>query len=102
MKPADPPCDEDDQHRLDELLDQTDFEVAEETAAHQVILQQGCRQHADGRGNDERAEDPSRRQRRARVMVQVPHDRRHRDQEAAQQDDGGQQDQIAGEVGRPD
>src|SRR6266536_341362 len=36
VKPADPPRDEDDQHRLDELLDQTDFEVAEETGAHQV------------------------------------------------------------------
>src|SRR5207245_10399686 len=58
-----------------------------------------------GAADDERGQYPSWRKRRTRVVVQVPDDSRDRNQEAAEKNDGGQQNDVVGDAhhgdGRP-
>ena len=73
-----------------------DLEVAEQPHADQVILEDRRPKDAQNAGDQERGHDPPRRELGTRVVIEVPHHRRHRNQEATEKDDGRKNDQIAG------
>src|ERR1700674_2595538 len=74
----------DDRRAFDELLDQSNLEVAAETGAiHQPEFEKRCRQDPQDPGDEERRHDTPRRQRRTRIVVEVPGDGRDRHEETA-------------------
>src|SRR6266700_3345823 len=91
-----------DEHALDELLDQPDFERADEAGPDQPVLEQGGAQHTHDAADEEGGDDPSWRKRRTGVMIQVPDDRRNGYQETAEKDDGGKQNDVVGDAGHGD
>ena len=94
-----------DEHALDELLDQPDFERADEAGADQPVLEQRGTEHPHDAADKEGGDDSPWRKRRTGVVIQVPDDRRNGHQKTAEKDDGGQQNDVAGDArhddGRP-
>src|SRR6202022_1924993 len=85
-----------DRRAFDELLDQPNLEVAAKTrAVHQPEFEERRCQNPEDPGDEERGHDAPRRERRTRIVVEVPDDRRDGHQETAEQEDGGENDEVA-------
>src|SRR5256886_9713386 len=98
MKPVDAEGHHHDEHALDELLDQPDFERADEAGPDQPVLEQRGTEHPHDAANKEGGHDSPWRKRRTGVVIEVPDDRRNGHQETAEKNDGGQQNDVVGDA----
>ena len=94
MKPADTEGHHDDEHALDELLDQPDLECADEANVDQPVFEQGRAKDTHGAPDEKGGDDASWRECRTRIVIQVPDDGGDGHQKAAEEHDRGQQDDV--------
>jgi len=100
--PADTPGDEQKGEELGQLLDQAHREVEEGPVLEQPRLEDGGGENAEDASVDEGEEDPLAGDGDSWGVVQEVGDRRHRDQEAAEQDHRRDEVDVAGEAGDDD
>src|SRR5260370_15636457 len=91
-------AEEPDRRSLHELLDEPDLQHAKEARAeYEPGLEHRRGQQADDPGGPERRHHAPRRKHRARIVVEVPDDGSDRHEEAAEQDNGREQDDVTGQ-----